>query len=64
MWDSIKGLVAEIKNCEAAGATCAALALAYVSIDTMAFLAMPEGKASQTREDFIEWVRQRLENLR
>lgn len=56
MWDGLKGLVAEIKKCEAAGATTAALALAFVCIDTMAFLALPADKVKQDRTDFIAWV--------
>ena len=53
-------LVAEIKKCEAAGATVAAVAMAFVCIDTMAFLAMPTSQTSQTRSDFIAWVDQYL----
>jgi hypothetical protein len=34
----------------------AAIAMAYVFIDTMAFLAMPGGQTIQTRKDFISWV--------
>jgi hypothetical protein len=56
MWDSLTGLVGEIKRCEGAGATTGALALAYISIDTMAFLSMPAGKGAQSREDFIAWA--------
>ena len=41
MWAAITGLLAEIKRCEAAGATTAAVAVAYVCIDTMAFLSLP-----------------------
>lgn len=49
-------LFTEIKRCEAAGATIVAVAMAYVCIDTMAFLSMPNGKSSQTKPDFIAWV--------
>ena len=49
-------IVAEIKRCEDAGATMAAVAMAYICIDAMAFLAMPASKTSQTRDDFIAWV--------
>ncbi len=56
LWEAITGLVREVKQCEAAGFTMAALALAYVGIDTMAYLAMPDGKSEQTRQDFIAWV--------
>jgi hypothetical protein len=55
-WRSIMGLIAEIRRCEAASATVAAVAMAYVCIDTMAFLSMPAGQSSQTRTDFINWV--------
>ncbi len=56
MWGDIQGLIQEIKKCEAAGATLAAIAMAYVCIDTMAFLALPAGRESQGRGDFITWV--------
>jgi hypothetical protein len=56
MWDSIRGLVAEIKRCEEAGATTAAVAMAYIAIDTMAFLGLPADRDKQTRADFIAWV--------
>jgi hypothetical protein len=53
---AITGLVKQLKQCHDAGFTVAALALAYVCIDTMAYLAMPEGRSEQTRHDFIAWV--------
>lgn len=56
MWDGIGGLVAEIKRCEDAGATPAAVAMAFICIDTMAFLALPAGNDKQGRTDFIAWV--------
>ncbi len=56
MWDSITALIAEIKRCEKAGATVSAVAMAYVCIDTMAFLSLPVGRESQRRADFIAWV--------
>ena len=55
-WNSVLGIISEIKKCEASGATVAAVAMAYVCIDTMAFLAMPEGRTSQTKADFTGWV--------
>ena len=55
MWDAITGLLAEIKRCEAAGATSAAVAMAYNCIDTMAFLSLPAGQDKQGRSDFIAW---------
>jgi len=56
MWKGVTGLVEEIKRCEKAGATVAAVCMAYVCIDTMAFLSLPASQASQTRNDFINWV--------
>lgn len=56
MWGGVKALLAEIKKCEEAGATTAAVAMAYISIDTMAFLALPAGKEVQGKSDFITWV--------
>jgi hypothetical protein len=56
MWNSITGLVAEIRRCEAAGATTAAVAMAYIAIDTMAFLGLPADRDKQTRADCIAWV--------
>lgn len=56
MWNAINALIAEIKTCEKAGATISAVAMAYVCIDTMAFLSLPAGQDRQTREDFISWV--------
>lgn len=56
MWNGIGGLIQEIKKCEATGAVTASIAMAYICIDTMAFLALPAGQESQTRDDFISWV--------
>jgi hypothetical protein len=56
MWAGVTALVAEIKTCEKAGATISAVAMAYVCIDTMAFLSLPVGQESQGRTDFISWV--------
>jgi hypothetical protein len=56
MWKGVMDLVAEIKKCEAAGATTAAVAMAFVCIDTMAFLSLPAGRERQGRLDFIIWV--------
>lgn len=56
MWNAIKDIIAEMKKCEAAGATMAAVTMAFVCIDTMAFLSMPENKSAQNRDDFITWV--------
>jgi len=56
MWAGVLGLIQEIKKCEAAGATTAAIAMTYVCIDTMAFLALPAGREIQAGDDFITWV--------
>lgn len=53
---SVLDLLAEIKKCETAGATTAAVAMAYICIDTMAFLGLPSSKDKQGRADFIAWV--------
>lgn len=56
MWEAISGLIAEIKRCEDAGAVTGAMALAFVCIDTVAFLSLPEGRDKQGRADFVAWV--------
>src|SRR5262249_57578437 len=55
-WEGIGGRGRELKGCEAAGATAAAVVMAYVCIDAMAYLSMPADKSEQTRQDFIAWV--------
>ena len=60
MWNAVNGIVEEIKKCESAGATIAAVAMAYVCIDTMAYLSMPEVRTEQTKQDFINWVNEYL----
>lgn len=56
MWRCITGMAEEIRRCETAGATAAALAMAFISIDTMTFLSLPDGVEAQSRTDFINWV--------
>lgn len=56
MWSGVKALVAEIKKCEQAGATTASVAMAYVCIDTMAFLSLPVAREVQGKGDFTAWV--------
>ena len=56
MWEAVRDLVAEIKRCEACGATTSAVAMAFVCIDTMSFLGLPAGRDKQGRADFIAWV--------
>lgn len=56
MVQAVMGLIKEIKRCEASGATAAAVAMAFICIDTMAFLALPAGREKQCRSDFIAWV--------
>ena len=55
-WAGITALVKELRRCEAAGAFLAALVMAYVCIDAMAYLAMSPDKSEQTKQDFIAWV--------
>jgi hypothetical protein len=56
MWSGVEGLISEIKSCQAAGASVAAVAVAFVCIDTMAFLSLPAQRKSQGRADFMAWV--------
>jgi hypothetical protein len=56
MWNAITGLVAQVKRCEEVGATAAAVAIAYIAIDTMAFLGLPADRQKQVRNDFVAWV--------
>ena len=56
MCDAVKGLVDEIKTCEKAGATTSAVAMAFVCMDTMAYLSIPAGRETQCKADFIAWV--------
>lgn len=56
MWNAVLGLVGEVRKCEKAGATIAAVSMSYVCIDTMAYLSMPQSQTEQTRQDFINWV--------
>jgi len=56
MWGAIKGLIDEIKTCEKAGATTSAVAMAFVCMDTMAYLSLPAGRETQGKADFIAWV--------
>tara|TARA_E500000318_G_C3564436_1_gene215005 strand:- start:510 stop:1073 length:564 start_codon:yes stop_codon:yes gene_type:complete len=60
-WDSIVGIISEIKRCEAAGVTVAGVAMAYICIDAMAYLSIPEGQKTQTKTDFISWTNKYLE---
>lgn len=56
MWNVVSGLIAEIKRCENVGATTAAVAMAFICIDTMAFLSLPYEQNKQGKTDFIKWV--------
>jgi hypothetical protein len=56
MWNAIKGLVDEIQTCEKAGTTTSAVAMAFVCMDTMAYLSLPAGRETQGKADFIAWV--------
>lgn len=59
-WETIIGLVSELKRCDKNGITTAAVAMAFICIDTFANLARPIDKSRVTRSDFIEWVIQFL----
>lgn len=56
VWDGIIALVKEIKTCEKAGAIAASVAMAYICIDVMSMLSLPDGRSTQTRQDFVDWV--------
>jgi hypothetical protein len=56
IFNGVFDLLNEIMRCQNADATVAAVAMVYVFIDTMAFLAMPAAQTAQTRKDFIIWV--------
>ena len=55
-WKAITGLIGEIKRCEECGVITAAIALAFICIDTLASLGRPENKGRVTQSDFKEWV--------
>lgn len=55
-WQSILGLVSELRRCDECGITTAAVAMAYICIDTLANLARPIDKEKSTRADFKAWV--------
>lgn len=56
MWGAINSLIQEIKTCETAGAITSAVAMAFVCMDTMAYLSLPVGRETQGKADFIAWV--------
>jgi hypothetical protein len=55
-WKSIIGLVSELKSCDERGMSTAAVAMAYICIDTLANLARPIDQRKVSRADFKEWV--------
>ena len=55
-WDPVLGIVAEMKRCETAGAVSATVAMAFICIDTMGYLSMPNGQSQQTKTDFMAWA--------
>ena len=59
-WKAITGLIGEIKRCEECGVTIAAVAMAFICIDTLASLGRPENKDRVTRSDFKEWINAHL----
>lgn len=56
MWSCVTYLISEIKRCENAGATSAAVSMSYICIDVMSYLSLPADKTKQGRSDFIGWV--------
>jgi hypothetical protein len=56
MWSGVKHLVEQIRICQKAGATTSAIAMSFVCIDTISYLALPSGREKQGRRDFITWV--------
>ncbi len=61
-WKAIIGLVSELKRCDECHITTAAVAMAYICIDTLANLSRPANKDKVTRSDFKEWVDTHLNN--
>ena len=55
-WQTIIGLVSELKRCDECGITTASVAMAFICIDTLASLGRPIDKKRVTRSDFKEWV--------
>lgn len=49
-----------IKQCESAGIIQAAVAMAYIAMDAMTYLSLPEGREVQGKEDYVAWVNQYL----
>ena len=56
LWDGIVQMGKELKRTHSAGFLSAALAFAYVCIDTMSYLSLPSEKSQQDRSDFMAWV--------
>ncbi|WP_319560419.1 hypothetical protein [Marispirochaeta sp.] len=59
-WDTVVGLVSELEKCDTNNIPTAAIAMAYICIDTFYSLARPQNKVWATRSDFIDWVNQFL----
>lgn len=59
--EAIAGLVSELKRCDEGGITTAAIAMAFICIDTLANLARSEGKQRVTRADFKSFVDEHLQ---
>jgi hypothetical protein len=49
-------LLEEFLRCRTAGAATAATSIMYISMDAMAFLAMPAGQERLSEENFADWV--------
>lgn len=59
-WQSIIGLVSELKRCDEHDITNASIAMAYICIDALANLGRPIDKKRVTRRDFKDWVDKHL----
>ncbi len=55
-WNSIVGIVSELKSCDTNGEITASLAMAYICIDSLANLSRQSEDKQATRKDFIGWV--------
>lgn len=60
--NAIIGLIKEIKMSQAHGLLSSAMAMSFVLIDTLSFLAMDASKKKQSSKDFILWVDTYLES--
>jgi hypothetical protein len=54
--NSLMQMVHELKKCEQAGAWHACILQIFAYIDALAFLNMPSGQNTATRQDYFNWV--------